>query len=128
MTSCWFLQPVLLPLVVFLPGEPGDKVIWSGTSQQLLKTASLIEGKTISTLHDGQPGIYSSGESPTRDPNLLPGWYYNNAENNFINWQVYGDTAHVANSLVDFKGAYAVVTFRNTTSRPFFQYTEVTPG
>ena len=75
---------------------------------QQLKTCSLIEGKTISTLHDGQPGVYSSGESPTRDPNLLPGWYYNNTENNFINWQVYGDTAHVANALIDFKGAYAV--------------------
>jgi hypothetical protein len=100
--------------------KQGERIIWNGTIWQQLKTSSLIEGKTISTLHDTQTQIFADGESGTRDPNLNPGWYYTNTENNKINWYFYGDTPIVDNTLGSLSGAYAVIDFRNATSQPFF--------
>ena len=101
--------------------KQGERVIWNGSNWEQLKVASIISGKTISTLHDTQTQIFAAGEAPVRDPNLNPGWYYTNTENNKINWYIYGDTPIVDNSLGELKGAYAVIDFRSGTSRPFFE-------
>ena len=98
----------------------GERIIWNGDEWQQLRTSSLIEGKTISTLHDTQTQIFADGEAATRDPNLNPGWYYTNTENNKINWYFYGDTPIVDNSLGSLDGAYAIIDFRNASSQPFF--------
>ena len=50
--------------------KQGERVIWNGTVWEQLKTSSLIEGKTVSTLHDTQTSIFADGEAATRDPNL----------------------------------------------------------
>ena len=96
--------------------KKGERVIWNGTVWQQLKTSSLIEGKTISTLHDTQVQIFADGEAATRDPNLNPGWYYTNTENNKINWYFYGDTPIVDKTLGSLDGAYAVIDFRQLFS------------
>ena len=98
----------------------GDRILWNGSVWQKLEATSVVDANTRTTLLDTQTSVFADGEHATKDPQGAPGWYYQNTENNKINWYFYGDTDVTSYSYGDFGGAYMVVDIRTQGSQLFW--------
>ena len=98
-----------------------DRVMYNGTAWERIAAVQLFDSTTRSVLLNTQTSVFADGEGATADPDgASPGWYYRNSTNQKINWYFYGDSPAIAFTKGDFGGWYAVIDFKNTTSRPFW--------
>lgn len=98
--------------------QPGDWVLFSGTAWQKVDNSQHDTTQQI-TLYENNPAVYADAYPGTQDPEYQEGWYFKNLQQgNKVNWYFFDGTLENV-SLSDFS-AYAIVTFKSVSSKPFF--------
>ena len=86
-----------------------DIVKFNGTEWERVPRGVAVAANSRQTLLSSQTSIAAGAGLPVVNPDGKPGWHYENATGEKINWYFFGDTTYTANTLGDFGGMYAIV-------------------
>lgn len=97
--------------------DTNELYVGTGTSLAKINAADSAH-KTNRILFDDNVNVYADGNKGTLDAKGREGWYYTNPAGRKINWYYY-DATQSFNTVSQFNGTYAVITF-DTNKIPFF--------